>query len=496
MSADPGPVRDRAPIDLRLLPAAVVCWLGCWWLIARAPGTGAILSGVLFVLVLAASAWLRRPAGGRHRRERRDRLTATVLLTGVLAGAVLTVATVRTAEREAAIAELPRDVTALVRPTAEALPLASDLAERYRVPAQLLAVQEDPDRARDVPVLLLTDATWRDVPVGTTWWVQARLAPTGPGDHTAALLIVASDARQHGTARWHDRAVSALRTGLVAATGTLPVQARGLVPGIAVGDTRALPSPLAQDMRTVSLTHITAVSGMHVAIVLGAVLLCLWWAPMWLRAVVGALVLLGFVALVYPSGSVVRAGTMGAVLLLGLATGRPRSSIPALLATVVVLLGLDPWLARDFGFALSVVATGGLLALAPTFARPLRQVCPEPVAMAAGVSAAAQLVCAPVILLLAPGLPVHGVLANVLAMPAVPGATLLGVGATVISPFWPGFAATLAGIAGWFTAWIATVATFTANLPLATLPWPEGTSGAVLVSVALIAIAAWWRARR
>ncbi|MGC0271789.1 ComEC/Rec2 family competence protein [Pseudactinotalea sp. Z1739] len=486
---------DRAPVDLRLLPGALVTWVGCWWVLGQQPLAGAVLSGLLLLMSLLCGVRLSRSRPGRHRRERRDRVTATVLLTGVVAGSVLGVATVRATERSAVITGHPAEVTAIVQPTAEPQRLASERSERYRVPARLFGVLHDAERARDLPVLLLTDAGWRDVPVGTTWWVRARVVPTGAGDSAAALLVVTAGAHQHGPAAWHHRAVNRLRSGLVSVSDGLAPQARGLVPGIALGDTRAMPPVLGEDLRTVSLTHITAVSGMHVAIVLGSVVLCLWWAPVWVRAGVGGVVLLGFVALVYPSGSVLRAGTMGAVLLLGLATGRPRASIPALLATVIVLLGLDPWLSRDFGFTLSVVATSGLLALAAPIARRLGGVCPPQVAMAAAVPAAAQLVCAPVILFLAPGLPTHGVLANVLATPAVPPATLLGVLATLCQPFWPAGAQSLAQAAAWFTAWIATVATTTAGLPLATLPWPEGTGGAVLVSAGLLAATLWWRTR-
>lgn len=496
---------QRPPIDLRMFPAAVLCWTGCWWVVAQPPAGGALVTVAALVAAFAGSVRLGRARPGRHRRTLRDRGTATVVLTGVLTAAVLGLATVRTAERHAAIEHQPADITGLVRPTAEAQAIAgSGRSQRYRVPARLLAVHDpdvpdgtaDGDRATrevSIPVLLLTDDSWAEVPVGSAWWVRARLVPTAPGDAAAALLIVEPGAYPDEEPGWRDRAINALRGELVRASGQLPPQARGLVPGITLGDTRGMPPQLGEDLRVVSLTHITAVSGMHVAIVLGAVLVCLWWAPTWLRAGLGGVALVAFAALVYPSGSVVRAGVMGGLLLLGLATGRPRSAIPALLAAVVVLLGFDPWLARDFGFVLSVVATGGLLALAPVFAHHLQRVCPRPVAMAAAVSAAAQLVCAPVLLLLSPGLPTHGVLANVLATPAVPPATLLGVLATLAGPWWPGAAATLAGIAGWFTAWIATVASFAASLPLATVPWPEGTGGALLVVVALVGAGVrWW----
>ncbi|RII95116.1 ComEC/Rec2 family competence protein, partial [Clavibacter nebraskensis] len=75
-----------------------------------------------------------------------------------------------------------------------------------------------------------------------------------------------------------------------------------------------------------------------------------------------------FVILVTPQPSVLRAAVMAAVLIVSTASGRPSRGLPALSAAVVALLTGDPWLARDLGFALSVLATAGLLVLAPPLA--------------------------------------------------------------------------------------------------------------------------------
>ncbi|HLS15862.1 MAG TPA: ComEC/Rec2 family competence protein [Beutenbergiaceae bacterium] len=490
---------EREPLDLRLLPGALCSWLGCWWLIAAGPGAGLLLTGAILALSLPAARMLKRPVWGRHRRPMRNRLTATVLLTALICGSVLGLSTIRVAERGEAIEEwVGQDVSAVVEPVAEAQQLLSGTRERYRLPARLLAVHSaDGSNARlAVPVLILADATWSDVRPGTQWWVRGRVAPTEAGDAMAALFIAEPGALLAGSASWSQRTVATLRAGLVDAAAPLAPQARGLVPGISLGDTRAMPAPLGEDLRAVSLTHITAVSGAHVAIVLGVVLLCVWWLPVWLRAGIAVVVLIGFVALVYPSGSVVRAATMATVTLFGLATGRPRSSVPALFATVPVLLAGDPWLARDFGFTLSVLATGGLLLMSGPISAQLSRVLPAPLAMAAAIPIAAQLACAPVIVLLTPGVATHGVLANVLAAPMVPPATIAGVLATVSAPLWPGAAAMLAQLAAWCTAWIATVATTVADLPLATTPWPEGVAGAAALAAALVAVGTLVRTRR
>ena len=64
-----------------------------------------------------------------------------------------------------------------------------------------------------------------------------------------------------------------------------------------------------------------------------------------------------------------RAGAMAVVVLVAIAAGRPGGGVAALCLAVIVLLTVDPWYARDYGFALSVCATAGLLLLAAA-ARP------------------------------------------------------------------------------------------------------------------------------
>ncbi|WP_019699404.1 ComEC/Rec2 family competence protein, partial [Mycobacterium avium] len=82
-----------------------------------------------------------------------------------------------------------------------------------------------------------------------------------------------------------------------------------------------------------------------------------------------ALALVAFVVVVQPTASVLRAAVMGAIALAGMLTSRRRQAIPALAATVLVLLAVAPQLSVDVGFALSVLATAALVVLAPAWSR-------------------------------------------------------------------------------------------------------------------------------
>ena len=251
------------------------------------------------------------------------------------------------------------------------------------------------------------------------------------------------------------------------------------MPGAAIGDVSRVPQDLVAAMRTVGLTHITAVSGSHFALLGGAVLaltgaLAL---PRGLRSLIGVAVLTGLVLLVHPQPSVVRAAVMGAVGCLGLVVGRRSSAVPALATAVVVLLVVDPWLSRSAGFALSVLATGGIVLMAARLTSLLQHVLPRWLAIAVSVPVAAQAVCAPVLVLLDPAVSVYAVPANVLAAPALVPATLLGVATTVVAPWWPAAATGLATGAGGATWWVASVARTGAALPGAQLPWDGGPLG-------------------
>src|SRR5690606_7372420 len=153
-----------------------------------------------------------------------------------------------------------------------------------------------------------------------------------------------------------------------------------------------------------------------------------------------------------------------------------------------LLLTVDPWWCRSFGFVLSVLATGGLLVLAPVLARALERWMPASLALVLAVPLAAQLACQPVLILLTPAIPVYGVVANVLAAPAAPVATVVGLLACVTLPVLPPVGTVLAAMAWVPSAWVAGVPRFLAGLPGASAPWVEGFFGVGLAIVLVVLI--------
>lgn len=231
-------------------------------------------------------------------------------------------------------------------------------------------------------------------------------------------------------------------------------------------------------------------------IVCGAVLLSA--AVLGPRAAVtlAALALITFVVVVQPSASVLRAAVMGAITLLALVTHRRRQAIPALAASVLLLLIVAPELAVDAGFALSVAATAGLVVIAPVWSRRLTgRGWPKPVADAVGVAMAAQLVTAPLVAGISGRVSLVSVLANIVVAPVIPPITVIGTAAAALCWLWPAGAGLLIRFTGPPLWWLLRVADWAAAVPGASVPVPSGWAGVGLVAAGGIALVVLWRWR-
>lgn len=476
--------------DLRLAPAALVAWGAAWLL--TGPGAGPTGAGVgltgtavwwcAAVVAAACGALVPRRPGRR----------AVVAHGGLVAACVLAVtvsAHVQLAGRtpladlagQRVTATLTGIVVAQPEPFSFAAGGSGPGAGRYRWVLAARSVEaRGVSSVAGAHVQVLSGTAPR---YGATVTVSGTLRAADPGAPDTARL---TSERVHET-RAPPPALAVLdthRTALLDVTDPLSAQARGLVPGAAIGDTTRLPEDLADEMRVSGLSHVTAVSGGHFAVVVAVLTLLCSAArvPRPVRVALVALASLTFVALVRPEPAVLRAAVMSAFALAGVAAGRPAQSVPALAASVVGLLVVDPWLARSFGFALSAAATAGLVLLAAPLATRLAPWTGDAAAFALAVPLAAQAACGPVLVLLDPSVSTVSVVANLLAAPAVVPATVLGLVATVLAPWAPAVAGVVAWLAGGATWWIAAVAHVCATSPGASMPWPGGPTGALLLA--------------
>jgi competence protein ComEC len=286
-----------------------------------------------------------------------------------------------------------------------------------------------------------------------------------------------------------------LRANYVALLSGVTPDSKVLVAGLAMGETADLSEELEDQMRSVSLTHLVAVSGANCAIVVGMVyLLCV---RLRLgrtgRTVVSLTSLVGYVMLVGPDPSVLRAAVMTASVIVMVALGRGTWALNALAIASIILLVADPWLAVEYGFGLSVLATSGILLLAPAMTEKLATKMPLPLALGLSVTMSAQLLCLPLLLQLQPGLPTYSVIANLLAGPMVAPVTVLGILAVVLTPIAPWSVGPITWLASIGTFLIESVAIFFAELPIVYFPWVTGLLATILSGLLILMVSAWLR---
>ena len=297
----------------------------------------------------------------------------------------------------------------------------------------------------------------------------------------AALVVIKDDIQiQTQASRWAS-ALGAIRLGLRALSGD--GDAGALIPGMVLGDTSKQSPEFKNSMKRSGLTHLVAVSGANFALVSAFVLWMMQFlfARMKFRLSATALSLIAFIALVRPSPSVLRAAAMAAVLLVAQGTKRGRDSLPALGFAMAAVVIIDPWQARDAGFALSVLATAGLLLFAPVLIEKLSTHMPGKLAQALAPPIAATVFCSPIIVALSGYLAPMGVIANLLAAPFVAPITIVGFIAALFSPFVPMLSTVLIWFIRFPAGAIALIAHWASSFPVLNLR--TGKIGFLIVAV-------------
>ena len=290
-----------------------------------------------------------------------------------------------------------------------------------------------------------------------------------------------------------DRILNRARAGLREAMAHSPPDQAGLVPGVVIGDTSKLSPDLVDDFKKTALTHLMAVSGTNLTLMVvflvaaARALGARGWA---LRAVTAVGVVV-FVALCRGEPSVLRAAAMGLVALA--ATGvstRPGRGMRGWGVAVAVVCLLQPTMSHSWGFAMSACATLGILWWAPPWVTALRRWAPRPLAEAIAVPLAAQLATQPLVTALNGQVSLVGMFANMAAEPFVGPVTVLGLIACLASPVKP-----LATVFGWLAGWcsqpILLVATRGASLPGATIAWGAGQFGFTVLALGLLVATCW-----
>ena len=166
-----------------------------------------------------------------------------------------------------------------------------------------------------------------------------------------------------------------VRRSLHASLGrSAPEPEASLGQALLLGMRDTIPDAVLDDFRATGTSHLLAISGLHVGILMALVLpmsarvfgrrrslyLIVPLVAVWLYAVLAGL-----------SPSVVRASIMGTVYLAALALGRPKSILPALGLAAAVMVAISPNILWSVSFQLSFAAMAGIATLADPISRKL-----------------------------------------------------------------------------------------------------------------------------
>lgn len=416
-------------------PLLAVFVAGLW----AGAATGSLVLAVVVCLFLAVVAILN----ARHGEGTGPVLLAAALAAGLLAGATLAMA--RAASLRAWTAAAQTDWSGgWIEAEARVVGLPRRGAHGSTVVVRLRRIENRPTTAR----LLVQGKGVAELSLGAVVGLQGRLDYPGEDSygrwlrsrHVAAVLHAEEiELITPPTGFW--AAVERLREGTSRVTERwLSQDAAALLRGLVLGD-RDVTDPLVeQQFRDSGLTHLVVVSGRHVGLLLAAGLglaIAVGTGPR-ARLLLGLGLAGAYAAAAGAAPSVLRAGLMAAIVLVGRFAGRARRPLHALVAAVLLWLLVDPFLARQAGFALSVLATAGVLVIAPWLVPSLPG--PRALRVVVAATAGAQAAAAPLLVALFDGVALWALPANLIAVPAAGLAQILGIGAALGAMFHDGLA--------------------------------------------------------
>ncbi len=261
-----------------------------------------------------------------------------------------------------------------------------------------------------------------------------------------------------------------------------PVEANLLL-GILIGARKALPDEVINNFSVTGTSHIIAISGYNISIIVVALEQLAVYLGRRFSMVLSLGIIAAFVIISGASSSVIRAALMGGLLILSFNIGRLYAVAPALSCAAVVMLLINPKILYwDAGFQLSFLATIGIIGFVPLL-DDLTSRWPNPLQLKSIVitTLAASLATAPLIAMQFGTFSVIGPVANLLVLPFVPITMLFG-----FLIFLPGVGLGFGLLAHWLLWYMLAATKFFAQLPHASLPVKFSAAACALAYVGII----------
>ncbi|MCH7828864.1 ComEC family competence protein [Patescibacteria group bacterium] len=252
---------------------------------------------------------------------------------------------------------------------------------------------------------------------------------------------------------------------------SLPLPESSLLASMLLGNKAGLPEELKEDLNATGTRHITAISGMHVAILSG--MLFVFLLHLGIPRKKSSLVVLGFllffVMFTGSQASALRAGIMGSAFLIAGLFGRRNVGLRVLVFAAAFMLFFNPLLlAHDISFQLSFLAVFGILLFLPLFKYVFGRL-PNPLGLRDVVfmSITAQIFTLPLVLYHFGILSFVSLAGNLLIVPLIPLVLFLGVLFLLLSMLLPFLAYLFAFPVGLLLSYLSFVITALSEFPFA-----------------------------
>ena len=211
-------------------------------------------------------------------------------------------------------------------------------------------------------------------------------------------------------------------------TNSLPEPAAPFAMGILIGQRSALPENIKKDLLMVGLTHIIAVSGYNLTIILEASKKMIGWSKR-LSTLLSLGLVIVFLLITGSSASIVRASIVSLLSLASAYHGRRMKPLIIILLTAVITAWGNPvYVWRDIGWYLSFLAFFGVLIIAPLIKERLKWKIFESIVGSVGLeSICAEIMALPYVVHMFGQMSLIGLLANILIVGLIPLAMLLSL---------------------------------------------------------------------
>lgn len=249
----------------------------------------------------------------------------------------------------------------------------------------------------------------------------------------------------------------------------LPEPDNSLLEGVLLGERRGLPDSLNHAFIVSSLVHVVVLSGYNISIVANAMLYATSILPRTLSYGTGGVLMILFAVMTGAGATTVRACIMGLIAILAQYMRRSAAAMRSLIVAAALMALWNPLvLLHDTSFILSVLATFGLITISPAVERHLQWV-PRwkhfDMRAIAASTIAVQIFILPALLYFMGILSFVALPANMLALPVVPFAMLLGFFAGLMGLVHPVLGLPLALVADMLLRWMMLVANTAEALP-------------------------------